>query len=267
MSLQAKAGFRKEILALFRTKTFLILTLVIIGLSALNPLLMFAMRPIINAMGMADGFTDTSSTGVSASVGEITSTGLIVFLLLINRAAGGEQKKRTVIIPKCSGLRSFGYVFPKYIVYPLFALALVIVAMFVSWGISALIFGYNDVTFFDVLLAAVLGGVSMMLYICFHLTLGTATGKAGMSAAVCIGASIILPSIFALMSSDYMFNPFALENLASTVIWRPYISGGEMRDIFVTIAFALALMVLSYLIALFVQNAKKIDNSGDEIEL
>jgi len=275
MKLQTKAGFMKEILALFRTKKFLILSLVLLGLGMLSPLMLFALDSIlsiydtvgIDMSDLAGGMTSTSSTGVFSSVGDITGIGLIVFLLLINRAAGGEQKKRAVIIPRSAGLRSFGYIFPKFIIYPLTAFVLTIATLFVSWGFSALLFDTDNLTFTKVLTAGILTGVCMMFYVCFHIALGTATGKAGMSAAVCIGASLILPSIFALTSEDYMFNPFALENLAGSVIMRPHLSGGEVRDIIVTIAFALALMVLAYLIALFAQNAKKIDNTGNEIEL
>ncbi|MCL2629042.1 MAG: hypothetical protein FWD44_10180 [Oscillospiraceae bacterium] len=279
MNMQTKAGFKKEILAFFRTSRFLILALVILGLGMLSPLLITAMGSLMdsmsdlyNEMGMdvsdlTDMLGSSASIGVSSSVGDITGVGLIVYLLLINKAAGGEQKKRAVIIPRSAGLRSFGYIFPKFIIYPLSAFALAVVAMFASWGVSSIVFDYNDVTFGGVLLSGTLAGVCMMFYVCFHLALGTATGKAGMSAAVCIGASVILPSIFAFTTSDYMFNPFALDNLAGTIILQPNISGEQLRDIFVTIGFALGLMVLAYLIALFAQNARKIDNSGNEIEL
>jgi len=279
MSLQTKAGFKKEILAFFRTGRFFILALVILGLGALSPLLitglgslMESMSDVYNDMGMdvsdlTSTLSSSSSIGVSSSIGDITGVGLMVFLLLIMKSAGGEQKKRAVIIPRSAGLRSFGYIFPKFIIYPLSAFVLAIVAMLVSWGISYMLFDYNDITFGGVLLGGVLAGVCMMFYVCFHLALGTATGKAGMSAAVCIGASLILPNIFALTTTEYMFNPFALDILAGTVVLRPHLTGGEIRDIVVTITFAFGLMILAYLIALFAQNAKKIDNSGNEIEL
>jgi len=279
MSLQTKAGFKKEALAFFRTSKFLIIALVILGLGTLSPLLITAMGSLMDSMSdlydemgmdvsdMTTILTSSTSIGVSSTVGDITGIGLMVFLLLIMKAAGGEQKKRTVIIPRSAGLRSFGYIFPKFIIYPLSAFVLAIISMFISWGISYLVFDYNDITFSGVLLGGVLSGVCMMFYVCFHLALGTATGKAGMSAAVCIGASMLLPNIFALTTTEYMFNPFALDVLARTIVLQPYVSGGQMRDIAATIAFALALMVLAYLIALFAQNARKIDNSGNEIEL
>ncbi|MDR2571320.1 MAG: hypothetical protein LBD23_13675 [Oscillospiraceae bacterium] len=279
MDNQLSASFKRELLAYFRTKRFMIIALVIVGLSVFSPLLITGLGSLMDSMsdfynelgmdvsGMTQVLSSASSTGVVASASEITGTGLIVLLLLLNRAAGGEQKKRAVIIPKSAGLRSLSYILPKFIIYPLSAFVLAIIAMFASWAVSTLLYDFNDVSFSGVLLSGILSGVCLMLYICFHLTLGTATGKAGMSAAVCIAASIILPNIFTLTDSDYLYNPFALELLASSAIFDHNLSLRSLPDIVITIVFALALMVISYFVALFAQNAKKIDNSGNEIDL
>jgi len=278
--MQTKASFKKEYLAFFRTRTFLTVALVVIGLSILSPLLITGMGALIDSMsglydeyfdmdvsGMSEMLGATASIGVATTVSDITGVGLIVYLLLINKAAGGEQKKRAVIIPMSSGLRSVAYIFPKFIIYPLSAFVLAVVAMFTSWAVSALVFDVNDVAFTGILLAGILAGVSMMFYVCFHITIGTATGKAGMSATLCIIASILLPNIFALTNMEYMFNPFALNVLASTVVTRTAISNQELLDFAITIVFALAIMTGAYYIAVFAQNAKKIDNTGNEIEL
>ena len=279
MNIQTKASFKKELLAFFRTHMFVSIAGVIIGLSIFSPLLfagmgalMDAMSDIYNEMGMdvsemTELLSSSASMGVSFSVESIAGTGLIVLLLLINQAAGGEQKKRAMIIPKSAGLRGFAYIFPKFIIYPLSAFILAVLAMLASWPISILVFEVNDVSFYNVLLAGVLAGVSMMFYVCCHLTLGTATGKAGLSAAVCITVSVILPLIFSAVSTDYMFNPFALGYLAASVAVSDSIPGSDLLDIMISIGFALGIMVVTYFIALFVQNARKIDNSGNEIDL
>jgi hypothetical protein len=234
--------------------------------------LMDAMGGLYEEFGMdiselTEALGTSASLGVSSSVSDITGVGLIVALLLLNRAAGGEQKKRAVIIPRSAGLRSFAYITPKFVIYPLSAFVFAVVAMLISWPVSVLLFDINDVTFYGVLLAGVLSGVCLMFYICFHITLGTATGMAGMSAAVCITASVLLSNIFAFTSTEYMYNPFALNLLAATVIHNEEITRAQLSDIAITIVFALAIMVISYYIALFAQNAKKIDNSGNEIDL
>ena len=251
MSIQTKAGFNKELFAYLRTKKFLTIALVMLGLSILSPLivsglgfLMDAMSDIYDEFGMdvsemTEMLGTSASIGVTSSVGDITGTAIIVVLLLLNSAAGGEQKKRSIIIPKSAGLKSFAYIFPKFIIYPLSIFILSVIAMFASWGASVILFDVNDVTFTGVLLAGILSGICLMMYTCFHLTLGTATGQAGMSAAVCISASVIFSNIFAFVDIGYMFNPFALNILAVSSVQNSYVTGSELLDIGITIAILL----------------------------
>jgi len=279
MNIQTRASFKKELLAYFRTKKFMIVALVVIGLSLLSPLLLTGMGVLMDSMSdiyeefgmdvseMTGMLSSSSSLGVSSSVSDITGVGLIVLLILINSAAGGEQKKRAVIIPRSAGLRSFPYLFPKFIIYPLSVFILAIVAMFTSWAASSIVFDVNDVTFNMVLLAGILSGVCLMLYVCFHLALGTATGNAALSATVCIVASVLLPNIFTLTDMEYMFNPFALDLLAASVIISDKLTGAEVLDLVITMIFALTIMIGTYFIALFAQNARKIVNSGNDIDL
>ncbi|MCL2228169.1 MAG: hypothetical protein FWB97_11210 [Oscillospiraceae bacterium] len=279
MSTQTKSCFKKEVLAFSRTKKLLILVCIVIGWAILGPLMirglglvMDTLAPIYDEFGMdVAGMTEmiaaNVSLGVVSAISDLTTVGLIAFLLLINSFAGGEQKKRSIMIPKSAGLRSFPYLFPKYIVYPLTALALAIVAAFVAWGVSAMAFEVNDVAAGGVLLGGALAGVSLMFYICIHLTLGTATGKAGMSAAVCIIASLLLPNMFALLGSELIYNPFTLNVIAGTVVPGGAVSAFLVQEIAMTVLIVLAIIVALFFIALFVQNAKKIDNSGNEVRL
>jgi hypothetical protein len=279
MSIQTRAGFKKEFLAFFRTRTFIIVACVIIGLSLFSPLMVAGLGSMMDSMsdvyddmgmdvsGMTDFLASSAAVGMILSIEAVVGTSLIVVLLLLNKTAGGELKKRSVIIPKSAGLRSFAYIFPKFIIYPLTVFILAFLAVLASWPLSVYLFEVNDVTTGGVLLAGVLSGVSMMFFVCCHLALGTATGKAGMSAAVLIAASVILPMVFATVNLEYMFNPFALGTLASVAVQFGVPSGSFLADNLISIAFAFGIMLVTYLIALFAQNARKIDNSGDDIEL
>jgi hypothetical protein len=279
MGIQTKAGFKKEFLAFFKTGTFTIIACVIIGLSLFSPLLLAGLGSMMDSLSnvydefgmdvseMTDVLASSSALGVILSIETVVGTSLIVVLLLLNKTAGGEQKKRSVIIPKSAGLRSFAYIFPKFIVYPLTVFALTFLAVLASLPLSVWLFEVNDVTAGGVLLAGVLSGVSMMFYVCCHLALGTATGKAGMSAAVLITASIILSMVFSAVDFEYMFNPFAFGALASEAVMFGVASTSFLIDNLISIAFALGIMVVTFFVALFAQNAKKIDNTGDEIEL
>jgi len=279
MNLQTKASFKKEYLAFFRTKKFLILALVLIGLSILNPLmitglsfLLDSLSGIYDELGMdvsmlTDMLNSSVSTGVSQSVMDVAQTGLIVFLLVINSNAGGEQKKRSIMIPRSSGLRSFSYILPKFIIYPLTAFVLAMAAAFASWGVSLSAFRYNDVSPSGVLLAGVLIGVCLMFYVCAHITIGTATGKAGLSATVCIVASLLLPSLFTLFGSEIAYNPFTLNVLAGSVVHSNGLSAAQALELAMTVVTTLVIMVILFFLALFAQNAKRVDNSGNEMRI
>ncbi|MCL2391564.1 MAG: hypothetical protein FWC66_03010 [Oscillospiraceae bacterium] len=279
MSVQTSACFKKEIQAFTRTKRLLIIILILIGWAMVAPLLirslgvaMDVFAPVYDELGMdvsgmSELFATNVSTGVIPAVSDLTTTGLIAFLILINGFAGGEQKKRSIMIPKSAGLRSFGYLFPKYIIYPLTAIVLAIIAAFVSWGASIIVFEVNDITAQGVFRGGMLAGVSLMFYICMHLTLGTATGKAGMSSVICIVASLLLPNLFAVLGAQQVYNPFMLNMMAVSALADDAMHRLMAQEIFATVLVALILMVMLYFVALFVQNAKKIDNSGNAISL
>jgi ABC-2 type transport system permease protein len=272
--MQLKASFKKELLAFWRTKRFVILTCVFIGWALFSVALVRGMSELLSVLednpdvNLGEGFASAAAGGVFTAITELATTALLVFLLLLNSFAGGEQKKRSVIIPRSAGLRSFSYIFPKFIVYPLIIFVLSVLGVLAASGLSALLFENNDLVMSRVLLGGVLLGVYLMMYVSFHLSLGTATGRAGMSAAICIVASFILPPIFQTLATAehaagveaYVYNPFALSMMAAGSVYQV----PPTRDIIMTVLITFAIMVIVYFVALFVQNAKRIDNSGNE---
>jgi ABC-2 type transport system permease protein len=279
--MQLKANFKKEILAFTRTKMLMIIVLVFVGLAIFDPLMYRGMAMLVEVMsdsfeemnlgveGMIALFTEDASTGVLGFMTDITLMGMIIFLLLINGFAGGEQKKRSIIIPRSSGLRSLGYILPKFIIYPIAAFVVSLLGVLVAGALSAVIFINNDLEVGRLFTAGALMGVSLAMYTCFHLALGTATGKAGMSAAVCIGASILVPTFFELLSTGFdgdliAYNPFAFTNMALGALFG---QAPPADEILITVAIAVGIMIAVYFLALFVQNARKIDNTGNEMIL
>ena len=273
MDIQVKACFKKELMAFFRTKRFLAAACVIIGLSILSPLIIFgtsrlmdSMSDVYDELGMdvsvfSAELSDSAQLGVSSQIGDVSQSGLLVYLLLINSFAGGEQKKRSIIIPSCSGLGSFGYIFPKFIIYPTAVFVLSLMGLFAAVVVSGLVFEHNDIVLRTAVLGGALVGVYNMFYVCLHLTLGTSTGKAGLSSAVCIVASFLLPNFFVMADAAPAFNPFTMNVAAVSAA-----GGGEaVSDIAIGLVVTLFLVAALFFIALFVQNAKKIDNRGSEI--
>jgi len=267
MDMQISASFKKEMLAFLRTKKLLILICVFIGTALLYPLLIKMMSSMMELMpediGVSAQFAESVSNGVYLAVSSLQGVGIIVFLLVINSFAGGEQKRRSIIIPNSSGLRAVGYLLPKFIIYPLSVFFMAVLGGMAAWGISLTLFDVHDLGADAVLLSSVLTGVHLMFYTCLHLTIGTATGQAGMSAAICIGVSMLLPTIFMGAGIEAAYNPFALDIMSLAVI----IAGKGNAEIIPTILIALGIMATLYFLALFAQNARKIDNMGNEIAL
>ncbi|MCL2638825.1 MAG: hypothetical protein FWD48_10715 [Oscillospiraceae bacterium] len=273
MNLQIKSSFKKEIMAFTRTKRFFILLCVFVGFAVFDPVMLRAMGAILVTLGeidiMADALeqmTSSAMNGVSSLVGDLTLSGLIIYLLLINSFAGGEQKKRSIIIPRTSGLRSKAYITPKFIVYPIAAFALCLLAVLVAAAVSTAIFVEKDIIMPQILAAGALLGMNLAMFTSFHLCIGTATGKAGLSAAICIGAAIIIPGIFSVLSMGIdgnlmAYNPFGLAAMANEAVFKM----PNMGEMLATILIAIGLMVACFFLALFAQNAQKIDNKGNEI--
>jgi len=276
MDIQIKASFKKEILAFTRTKMCLIIALVIIGMSIFSPvmlrglsLLMDAMSDIYEDFGMdvsliTEQLNSSALQATASAMVETAQIGLLVFLLLINGFAGGEQKKRSTIIPRSAGLGSMGYILPKFIIYPLTAFVLGYLAAMASGLVSSVIFANNDIVWNNMFIAGVFAGIYLMLYVCLHLALGTATGKAGVSSAVCIVGALLLPNIFALMDPGgeiMSYNPFSLNITAVSIVYGEEV----VADAAMAALFAVGIMVAMFFIALFAQNARRVDNSGNEI--
>ena len=273
MDMQLRAGYSKEMKAFIRTNRFVILISVFIALGILYPLLIRGMGALMLAMSdtyyelgmdvtiLTEQLGSTATIGLTNALSALTTIGLLVFLILINGFAGGEQKRRSIIIPQNSGLESFSYLFPKFIIYPLSIFAFTVVSVIVAAAVSVWAFEFNNIVLINLLVAAALAGLFNMFYVCLHLALGTSTGKAGMSSAICIVVSILLSDALSLAGIVPAFNPVTMHVTATLIA-----SGAEMRPgIIVGVGITLALMLAVFSIALFVQNAKRIDNSGNEI--
>jgi hypothetical protein len=100
-----------------------------------------------------------------------------------------------------------------------------------------------------------------MFYTCLYITIGTATGKPWIGNTVCIIALLLLPSIFSVVDASHAFNPFTLGTASISALYGLETPGNIITGIII----ALALMTALFYISLFAQNAKKIDNSGNEI--
>ncbi|MCH5201525.1 MAG: hypothetical protein J1F60_11275 [Oscillospiraceae bacterium] len=269
-----KTGLQKELMFFSRSFRMWGVLIAAFGFALLDPLLMKALDSLSSNLGEIDpSFSgleletagmNMSQMGVVGAMGDLTSTLLLILTLVIMYAAGGELKKRSMIIPQNAGLTPQFYLLPKFVLYPVFGAVLTFVGILISWVFSFALYEQVNVDIGQVLLASLLAAVFQLFLISLYLTLGLCTAKAGLSVAVIYGGNVILSSLFTSLGAD-KFHPFTLTAQAQGIIM-----GGDVdnANLWGSIGVTLLLVVLCYFVTLFVVSAKRVDNRGvEEINL
>ena len=214
--------------------------------------------PSLAELGFGGG--NMAQAGIIGAVGDLTSTLLLILTLVIMYAAGGELKKRSMIIPWNAGLTPQLYLLPKFILYPLFGAVLTLAGVLCSWLFSFALYSEVNVSFGQVFLGALLAAVFQMFLISLYLTLGLCTAKAGLSVAVVYGGNVLLSTLFLSLGAD-KFHPFTLTTQAQNIIMGEEI---DHPNLWGSIGVTVLLIALCYFVTLFVISAKRIDNRGEE---
>ena len=292
-----KTGIKKELM--FFTRSFKMGGIIIaaVGLAILYPFMMKLSGMMVNSLSYVDDFETGSNTSISktasggevssdnsnpdslmavfndenlASLGiissfsDITSTFLLVFMIITMSSAGGELKKRSMIIPRNAGLSTKLYVIPKFLVYPLAAALFSFVAMFLAGLVTNLLFSSYEVNFTNLILTSFIAAVYDAFMIILYFTLGLCMERAGIATIILYCGNTLFPLLLSSFGAD-KFQPFALKTEAQNLLMG---IEADMMNVWGSMGVCLLLMVLCYLITVFVISAKKIDNrGGDEIAL
>jgi ABC-2 type transport system permease protein len=293
MSNQIKAGLIKEKLFFWRSFRFVGILITFVGCSLLLPL-MSAVMMAIGDMDMLNltvasldneiDFTmdlDGMEALLSMYQGEsglllsysgtlmmFSDTALLVIMLMIMGAAGGEQKKRSIILPQTAGLSVPGYVLPKFMFYPAVVFVMTVVFSFFTNAVCHAVFKMSY-SFEAVLITGVLMGIFMMFMVCLYLFLGISLTQPGLSVFYVYAANTVFMLLIPAFSID-RFTPFNLRTLADVVIIndansRSVYQGIGASDLLVTVIISLALCVVFMLLTLFAMTAKRMDNTADEV--
>ncbi|MCH5204234.1 MAG: hypothetical protein J1F03_05755 [Oscillospiraceae bacterium] len=217
---------------------------------------------ILSGIGMDEVLEMYSDAGTMFAIttSSINSTGALVAMLLLMPAAGGEQKKRAMIVPMCSGLSYKNYLIPKFVIYPISIFAVTFLSVCVTGFLCNGIFPNNHVSFQNIMLSALLAAVYVVFLTTVYLSLGLCTSRPGiMTASVYIGSSIVetLLVSFGLVK----FHPFAISSIINQIGMIPdFPIEEEALNIVVSIAIAVIICVMMFFLALGVLSAKKINN-------
>ena len=207
------------------------------------------------------GDENLAPLGILSAFGDTTSTFLLVFMIITMSSAGGELKKRSIIIPQNAGL-----------VYPAAAALFSFLGIISAGLVTKLVFSSTfDLNILNLLLIALIAAVYDAFMITLYFTLGLCTARAGIATIIIYGGGAILSLLFTSFGAD-KFHPFALKNEAQNILMSGesdisnIMASGEadMVNIWGSIGVSLLIMILCYFITVFVISAKRVDNRGGE---
>ena len=284
-----KFAFKKELMYFSRTFRMFGVIFAILIISLFDPLMYKGMMVFMDIMGEQleqSGFTMTADAGTlasadvdaanpfagltelyeslrapeiaSAAVADFTSTSALIIFLVLMQPSGGEQKKRSTILPLCAGLTPIRYIVPKFVIYPLTALLSSLIALPLCAGFSVFLFG-GEISFANSLAAGAVVGLYLAFLIVIELTIGICTARPGLAAIFTILGSQLLPTVLALFRIN-RFNPFVLPELAGEFL------SGEVGalNLWVSVMVTVVIGVILFFTTLLTQTARRIDNSGNE---
>lgn len=227
--------------------------------------------PADNLNGMLGGMDISDMVDMYNDAGMMFSTtlvtfaayGLLITMLILMSAAGGEQKKRAMIVPMCSGLDYKNYLIPKFVMYPLTVFAVTFLSSLTAAGLCNIMFTANKISGSNILLCSLIMSVYMAFMVCVFLSLGLCTSRPGIMAPVVFVGQMFLESLFNGMGLTE-YHPFAMPGYVNRITAAGYeIESGEMISIFVAILICIIISVLMFFLALGVLKAKKIDNQEE----
>lgn len=218
-----------------------------------------SVNEMMNSLAMLYGGS-LSYVGYYMGIISFTAEGFLIMGLLLMATAGGEQKKRSVIMPNCAGLTPAGYVVPKFVLYPVIIGALAFLGTILTAFVSQLMFG--DPIAFDTMMFS---GSCVAFYIVFMVSVyflfGIATGRPGIGVVVMYFGASIFPTILNAFGIN-KYNPFSLQGMIMTSV-----ADADMQNYWLSVVITLVLAVICCLLSLVITTVRKIDNSEGEANL
>ena len=283
-----KTGIKKEFMLFSRGFRLIGVIITIIGISLMYPLMYKSMEMMAGqiadmgqqiggeAQDQVTGAVDSingmmssleamyggsmAAVGFKTGVSSITSTGFLIISLLLMATAGGEQKKRSVIIPNCAGLTPAGYVLPKFIVYPLVIGVLSFLGGIITGCISNLMYN-NELSINDIIFSSLCAAIYMLFMTALYFLIGLSTGRPGISVIIVYGGSTIIPILLQSLDID-RYNPFTLQSL----LMSSY-KDADMNNFMLSTVVAFILSVICCLLALMIMTLRRVDNTVGEANL
>lgn len=215
--------------------------------------------------GMMDGLAQMyggslGAVGFYTGVTGMTGEGFLIIALLLMATAGGEQKKRSIIMPNCAGLTPAGYILPKFAIYPLLMGAFAFAGTLLCSVITYVLYG-EGIPMENVLFSGGCASFYMVFMISAYMLFGICTGRPGVGVITMYLSTALIPLILQVFNIS-KYNPFAL---TSMILETP--DSADMTNYVMSIVVSLILSVICCLVSLVVTSLRKIDNAQGEANL
>ena len=286
--MQIKYGFKKEWLLSLRTFRLFGIIITMFSFALADPLMYkllavmmdymgtefstmegmdAAMAEATGAMGQMAGLFNDAGLIFSVCMTEFCMTGLIIVMLLLMAPAGGEQKKRSTIIPACSGLKFFNYLVPKFVMYPAIVFITTFLASMTAGGLCNVLFVENQISFGVMALESIMCATFILFVISIYFCVGLCTSRPGI-ATIFIYIGMNLVDLILTNLKLTKFHPFALRSLISTgeMVYDDFEMSEHAASIAVGIALSFVIAAVMFFLTNAVLGAKKINNQEDKPE-
>ncbi|MCL1831581.1 MAG: hypothetical protein FWG45_01565 [Oscillospiraceae bacterium] len=290
---QIVTGLKKELLYFWRSYRFLGLLLAFLGSALVGPLtskMMLAMQPLYDELSGMEGMESMSGMSDMLTMFEgesglmmsyISSLALfsspfmpplmfVLIALIIGGACGGEQKKRSIIVPQTAGLTPAGYVLPKFMIFPPMFFVLTVLSALIANGACGVLLGHSYPTEL-VFVTGALTGMSLMFMTCMYMLFGIGLAQPKLAIIYVLLANAVFPFInFAFNIKKYTPWSMDSEGMTGRIIdnfanGKGYYDGIGVGSIVATMGITLALSVVFLLLTYFAIVAKRMDNTADEV--
>ncbi len=286
--MQIKYGFKKEWLLSLRTFRLFGIIIAMFSFALADPLMYkllavmmefmdaemsaiegmdAAMLDATGAMNDMMGIFNDAGLIFSVTMTEFCMTGLIIIMLILMAPAGGEQKKRSTIIPSCSGLKFFNYLVPKFVFYPAVVFVVTFLASVTAGSLCNVLYTENLIPVHLLLLTSAMCATFMLFVISIYMCVGLCTSRPGI-ATIFIYIGMNLMDLILTSLELTKFHPFALRSLITTgeMFYEDFSLADNAASIAVAIVLSFAIAVIMFFLTNAVLGAKKINNQEDKPE-
>jgi ABC-2 type transport system permease protein len=172
---------KKEILEGIRTYRFLSILVVLTFFSILNPVMNKMILPEIlksqfegiEEEMLSQMIISNQTDCLRAFMGDIFEIGTLVIVLVTAALIAGERKEKTLILPVCSNKKMEDIVLAKNLVYGVFTIICIVLAILIDYLYAGVLFGYDGLEIGAVIAGGIYIGIYYYMVISIVMFIGT----------------------------------------------------------------------------------------------